>query len=88
MAIKGLPKQPELPDDKAITQKISAVLQDTAFILGIKQLPTLPAHSQCNVLTERFSRTLKTMLSKLIVNKGSDWDRLLELLLFIYQTSS
>ena len=39
------------------------VLQDTAFILGIKQLPTSPKHAQCDNLVEWFNHTLKAMLS-------------------------
>ena len=65
---------------------LSDVLQDTAFILGIKQLPTSPDHSQCDGLVEKFNRTLKTMLSKLAVNKGCDWDQVLGPLLFAYRT--
>ena len=49
---------------------LSDILQDTAFILGVKQLPTSPAHLQCDGLVERFNQTLKAMLSKLVVNKG------------------
>ena len=41
---------------------LADVLQDTAFILGIKQLPTSPGHPQCDGLVERFNRTLKSML--------------------------
>ena len=67
---------------------LSDVLQDTAFILGIKQLPTSPGHPQCDGLVERFNRTLKTMLSKLVVNKGRDWDQVLGPLLFAYRHSS
>ena len=66
---------------------LSDVLQDTAFVLGIKQLPTSPAHPQCDGLVERFNRTLKAMLSKLVTDKGRDWDRLLEPLLFAYRTT-
>ena len=40
---------------------LSDELQDTAFVLGIKQLPTSPAHPQCDGLVERFNRTLKAM---------------------------
>ena len=54
---------------------LSDVLQDIAFIIGIKQLPTSPGHPQCDGLVERFNRILKTMLSKLVVNKGRDWDQ-------------
>ena len=63
---------------------LSNVLQDTAFILGIKQLPTSPSHPQCDGLVERFNRTLKLMLSKLAENKGRDCDRLLGPVLFSY----
>ena len=66
---------------------LSNVLQDTAFVLGIKQLPTSRAHPQCDGLVERFNRTLKAMLSKLVTDKGHDWDRLLEPLLFAYRTT-
>ena len=66
---------------------LSDILQDTAFILGVKQLPTSPAHPQCDCLVERFNQTLKAMLSKLVTNKGHDWDRLIEPLLFAYQTT-
>ena len=66
---------------------LSDVLQDTAFILGIKQLPTSPSHPQCDGLVERFNRTLKLMLSKLVENKGHDWDRLLGPVLFSYRTT-
>ena len=42
---------------------LSNILQDTAFILGIKQLPTSPKHPQYNNIVERFNHTLKAMLS-------------------------
>ena len=67
---------------------LADVLQDTAFILGIKQLPTSPGHPQCDGLVERFNRTLKSMLSKLVENKGRDWDRLLGPVLFAYRTTA
>ena len=45
--------------------------------------------SNCFVtrLVERFNRTLKTMLSKLVENKGCNWDRLLAPVLFVYRTT-
>ena len=67
---------------------LSDIPQDTAFVLGIKQLPTSPAHPQCNSLEKRFNWALKAMLSKLVTDKGCDWDRLLEPLLFVYRTHS
>ena len=54
---------PELLSDK---------LQNTDFILRVKQLPMSPAHLQCDGLVERFNQTLKDVLSKLVVNKGLD----------------
>ena len=56
---------------------LADVLQDTAFILDIKQLPTTPGHPQYDGLIKRFSRTLKAMLAKVVTNKGRDWDKLL-----------
>ena len=65
---------------------LSDVLQDTAFISGIKQLPTTPGHLQCDRLVKQFNRTLKAMLTKVVTNKGCDWNRLLGPLLFAYRT--
>ena len=56
---------------------LSDVLQDTAAILGLKQLPTSGGHPQSDGLVERFNRTLKMMLMKLVEKKGKNWDRLL-----------
>jgi len=61
-------------------------LQDTAFVLDIKQFPTTPVHPLSDGLIKRFNRTLKFMLAKLITNKGRDWDKLLGPVLFAYRT--
>ena len=37
---------------------LSDILQNTTFIMGVKQLPTSPAHQQCDGLVKRFIRTL------------------------------
>ena len=66
---------------------LSDVLQDTAVILGIKQLPTSGGHPQSDGLVERFNRTLKTMLMKLVEKKGKNWDKLLGPVLLAYRTS-
>ena len=65
---------------------LADVLQDTSFVLGIKQLPTTPGHPQCDGLIKCFNHTLKSMLAKVITNKGRDWDKLLGPLLFTYRT--
>ena len=63
------------------------VLQDAATILGIKQLPTSGGHPQTDGLVERFNRTLKLMLMKLVEKKGKNWDKLLGPVLLAYRTS-
>ena len=66
---------------------LSDVLQDTAAILGVKQLPTSGGHPQTDGLVERLNRTLKSMLSKLVVKKGRNWDELLGPVLMAYKTT-
>ena len=48
---------------------LSDVLQETARLIGVRQLPTSGGHPQTDGLVERFNKTLKQMLSK-VVNKG------------------
>jgi len=43
---------------------LSDVLQETAELLGVKQLPTSGGHPQTDGFVEHFNRTLKQMLSK------------------------
>ena len=66
---------------------LSDVLQDTDAILGIKQLPTSGGHPQIDGLVERFNRTLKSMLMKLVEKNGKNWDKLLGPTLLAYRTS-
>ena len=53
------------------------LLQDTAAILSLKQLPTSGGHPQSDGLVERFNRKLKTILMKLVEKKSKNWDKLL-----------
>ena len=66
---------------------LSDFLQDTAAILGLKQLPTSGGHPQTDGLIERFNRTLKSMLTKLVDARGKNWDRLLGPVLLAYCTT-
>ena len=66
---------------------LADVLQETAHLMGITQLPTSGGHPQANGLVERFNRTLKQMLCKLVSNKGCNWDKLLGGVLFAYRTT-
>jgi len=66
---------------------LSDVLQDTAAVLGLQQLPTSGGHPQTDGLVERLNRTLKVMLSKLVEKKGRNWDMLLGPVLMAYRTT-
>ena len=66
---------------------LSEVLQETAELLGISQLPTSGGHPQTDGLIERFNRTLKQMLAKMVTKKGRDWDTLLGPVLLAYQAT-
>jgi len=63
------------------------VLQETARILGLTQLPTSGAHPQTDGLVERLNGTFKQMLSKIVIKGGKDWDELLGPVLFAYRTA-
>ena len=55
--------------------------------LGIKHNRTTPVHPQSNGRTERFNRTLKTMLEKLVNNDAASWEDRLGEALLAYRTS-
>ena len=66
---------------------LSDLLQDTAELMRLKQLPTAGGHPQTDGLVERFNRTLKKMLCKLVEKRGKNWDMLLGPVLFAYCTT-
>ena len=66
---------------------LSEVLQDTAAIMSLSQLPTSGGHPQTDGLVERLNRTLKAMLSKVVVKGGKDWDECLGPALLAYRTA-
>ena len=66
---------------------LSDVLQETAHLMGITQLPTSGGHPQTNGLVERFNRTLKQMLAKVVTRRGRNWDKVLGAVLFAYRST-
>ena len=66
---------------------LSEVLQETAELLGISQLPTSGGHPQTYGLVKRFNRTLKQMLAKMVTKKGRDWEILLSPVLLAYHAT-
>ena len=65
----------------------SEVMQETARLIGVTQLPTSGGHPQIDGLVERLNRTLKQMMSKLVSKGGRNWDTLLGPVLFAYRTT-
>ena len=55
--------------------------------MGISQPPTSGGHPQTNGLVECLNRTLKQILSKLVNNKGHNWDKMLGGVLFAYRST-
>ena len=63
-------------------------MKDVSALLGIeKLLNTTAYHPQCDGLTERFNRTLKTMLWKHAAQYGAQWDRYLSGVLWAYRNT-
>ena len=80
----GLPSR--IIHDRA-AEFLSEVIQETAHLMGMTQLPTSGGHPRTNGLVERFNRTLKQMLSKLVNKNGRNWDKMLGGVLFAYRST-
>uniref|UniRef100_A0A8C5QSI0 Gypsy retrotransposon integrase-like protein 1 n=3 Tax=Leptobrachium leishanense TaxID=445787 RepID=A0A8C5QSI0_9ANUR len=75
----GIPK--EILTDQG-TPFMSRVMRELCKVMGIKQLRTSVYHPQTDGLVERFNKTLKSMLRKVIDKDGRNWDLLLPYLMF------
>ena len=65
-----------------------AKVSDTIFaLMHTKHVTTTSYHPQTNGLTERFNKTLTTMLSMYVSAAHNDWDRSLKLVTFAYNTA-
>ena len=69
------------------TNLLSHLMMDVCSLLGIEKLNTTAYHPQCDGLTERFNRTLKTMLRKHAATYGVQWDQHLAGLLWAYRNT-
>uniref|UniRef100_A0A8C5LXY9 Gypsy retrotransposon integrase-like protein 1 n=1 Tax=Leptobrachium leishanense TaxID=445787 RepID=A0A8C5LXY9_9ANUR len=64
------------------TPFVSRLMKELCHLLKIQALKTSVYHPQTDGLVERFNRTLKGMLRKVVNREGKDWDMLLPYLLF------
>ena len=55
----------------------SAVIQEMCKVLNIDKVRTSVSHPQCNGASERFNRSLLSMLGTLEPEKKDDWKKVL-----------
>ena len=77
----GIPEEILTDQGKNFT---SALLGELYKLIGTKALRTTPYHPQTDGLVERFNRTLKSMLRRVLKGEKRDWDRMLLFVLFAY----
>ena len=58
-----------------------------AELFHIKQMFTSGCHSQTNVLTERFNRTITTEFAKTVNSDKNDWPIWLQGKMFVHDTT-
>ena len=63
----------------------SQLLTEIYRMLHVHPIKTTPYHPQTDGLVERFNKTLKSMLRKVVSKEGKDWDQLIPYLLFAYR---
>ena len=67
------------------TQFTSSVMEEVSRLMSFKQLVTSPYHPICNGLVERFSQTLKKMLTRMCAEQPRDWEKYIDPLPFAYR---
>lgn len=65
----------------------SNLFKEVLELLDVHKLRTTPYHPQCDGQTERFNRTLISMLRTFVNENQDDWDLLLNKLAFAYRTA-
>lgn len=66
----------------------SELVKTLCECLGVHKLRTTAYHPQCDGAVERFNRTMKNKLAKLLFKKGSDWDEHLHQVELAYNTTA
>ena len=64
---------------------MSKLLAELYSLLHIHSIRSSPYHPQTDGLVERFNKTLKSMLRKVVDTEGKNWDKLIPYLLFAYR---
>lgn len=65
----------------------SGLIKEMCARLKIDKRTTSAYHPQCNGQTERFNRTMNSMLAQYVASNQSDWDQWLPSVLFAYRTA-
>ncbi|CAF0979314.1 unnamed protein product [Brachionus calyciflorus] len=65
----------------------SNLFKEVLELLDVHKLRTTPYHPQCDGQTERFNRTLISLLRTFVNENQDDWDLLLNKLAFAYRTA-
>ena len=78
----GIPR--EILSDQG-SNFMSKLLKEVYRLLRVHPIRTSPYHPQTDGLVERFNKTLKALLRRLIEKEGRDWDKLLPYVLFAYR---
>ncbi|KAJ1097376.1 hypothetical protein NDU88_002496 [Pleurodeles waltl] len=68
------------------TPFMSTLMKQVCKTLGISQIRTSVYHPQTDGLVERYNRTIKTLLRKVVEESGRDWDQKLPLVLYAIRT--
>ena len=63
----------------------SQLLTEIYRMLHVHPIKTTPYHPQTDGLVERFNKTLKSILRKVVNKEGKDWHQLIPYLLFAYR---
>ena len=61
------------------------LLAEMYRLLHVHSTRTSPYHPQTDGVVERFNRTLKSMLRKVAIQEGKDWDKMIPYVLFAYR---